>query len=293
MNIEQLLILNQKDLYSYILKQIVGLPHTLLRDKWLVVNVDDTPKPMLCAHLDTVNGGHYNLSKDDIIQKDDIVSLLPTSKARCLGGDDRCGVYIALKLINDIKRGVVPQDKYSFGFFFDEEIGGVGSYDYSTDERFKVEQHTAFIGLDRRNAVIGKPEVASYNYDSEELFTVFDAYQYDVGSFTDCAVLSEACNVACVNLSVGYNHEHTTKEYINQNDMLFTYWQLREVVFSEDVYTYTDTYSKYHTSIEADEIPCELCGVHEKLYKVFDEECYDTLQVCESCATFIHNEYNY
>ncbi|MDR1615391.1 MAG: hypothetical protein LBS26_07495 [Campylobacteraceae bacterium] len=201
---------------------------TLKTDKSLVVLTGKRAKPMLCVHLDTINDheGH-SLSAEDIKEQDGILSLSFKSAA-CLGGDDRCGLAIALNLIET--------EKYHFGFFLDEEIGSSGSHE--CDLSNVIKQITCFIGLDRRNTTMGKPEFASYKHDNCELSEKLTAdwKNLEGGSSTDCRTLAERYSLACYNLSVGYNNEHKTTEYIYVPDTFYTLMKLKDMEWNETAY---------------------------------------------------------
>ena len=161
---------------------------------------------LMCMHIDTINDARNTKApaKGDLYVRRNYIALLPNSDCACLGGDDRCGCYIALKLMD---RGV----PFAFGFFVDEEIGGQGSAEcINTIKELNV---TSFIGLDRK----GSDELALYGYDNQELICLFEAmgYNSDWGSFTDASNLARALGIACVNLSIGYQHEHTHNEFID------------------------------------------------------------------------------
>ena len=161
---------------------------------------------LVCVHIDTINDARAAKAptERELYIRKNYIALLPNADCACLGGDDRCGCYIALKLLD---RGV----PFAFGFFTDEEIGGLGSSRcINAIEALNV---TSFIGLDRR----GSNELALYGWDNEELVCLFEAMRYNTawGSFTDASNLAGALGIACVNLSIGYQHEHTHSEFID------------------------------------------------------------------------------
>lgn len=161
---------------------------------------------LVCVHIDTINDARAAKAptERELYIRRNYIALLPNADCACLGGDDRCGVYIALKLLD---RGI----PFAFGFFTDEEIGGLGSSRcINAIEALNV---TSFIGLDRR----GSNELALYGWDNEELVCLFEAMGYNRawGSFTDASNLAGALGIACVNLSIGYQHEHTHNEFID------------------------------------------------------------------------------
>lgn len=174
--------------------------------------------PLMCTHLDTINTHRKTpLKRSDLYINKDYIGLPTSTKKACLGGDDRCGVYIALELL----ASRVP---YAFGFFLDEEIGGVGSKKYIP---IMDDNITALVGLDRK----GSNDVALYGYDNNELTEIFEkqGYKKAFGTFTDASNIAEGCDLACVNLSIGYYNEHTPTEQIHFSETENTLNILRKV----------------------------------------------------------------
>lgn len=107
MKIGSLLIRTQEEL----LEHIGNLPNIEKFEGGLIYNPSDETLPMLCVHLDTINTHHKsNLTIDDIDIKGSVMSLKANTKAHCLGGDDRAGVWIALKLIEAMENGDISKN---------------------------------------------------------------------------------------------------------------------------------------------------------------------------------------
>lgn len=195
----KLLTLNQKELHELVKKEALkkNMPMQEKENAWLLINYHPN-YPLLVAHLDTV--------RQTPLKKEDLIINEPIIKARdgVLGGDDRCGVWIILKLIR-------MKAKYSYLLCWDEEIGCIGS------SLFPIEKYkfSCLIGLDRRGAT----DCALYGHENSTLIKIFkDRGFFPVdGSITDVAILAEKSQLACVNLSVGFFNEHTAEEFINLN----------------------------------------------------------------------------
>lgn len=202
----ELLLLSQEELLSYISRIYAPLYTKQEFEGGIVFIPKNVEKyPLMCAHLDTINTHRKTpLERSDLYINKDYIGLPTSTKKACLGGDDRCGVYIALELL----ASGLP---YAFGFFLDEEIGGIGSDAYSAI--IDTTHITALIGLDRK----GSNDVALYGYDNNELTEIFvkQGYKRAFGTFTDASNLAEGCDLACVNLSIGYYNEHTPNEQIH------------------------------------------------------------------------------
>ncbi len=148
---------------------------------------------------------HYDTVFDSYPQKKNIClsgNLLTTDGKTILGADDRAGVYLCLELA-----------KYSkYTLFCDlEEVGGDGAELFCQENPyFKTK---AFIELDRMN----DNDAVFYHHISEafEDYILSYGWQRAFGSFSDISILSPFYNIPSVNLSVGYNYQHSTKERLD------------------------------------------------------------------------------
>lgn len=249
-----------------------------------------TPKqpdhyPLICSHYDTVRltpPKGYNI-KEGII----------TSIEGALGGDDRCGVAIALSLM---QAGVLA----NYAFFDEEEYGAVGSRDFLIETPWIAKESSCYIGLDRR----GHKDAAVYNYRSNKLLDVVGIYGFKEvnGSMTDVSVIEEDLPKATVNLSVGFNHEHTSNETIHIDVVMNTLQAMKEIVdtctgvYFDDLeafgkYTDSDYYQDYDYRNTGDywdkdqdyvekEVEELLCG--ENRYSVQEE----IRMHCDGCLFF-------
>lgn len=240
-SISSILRYKQEDLYELILDIV---PPKLSGSGYIILGRGNKPKPMLCVHLDTIN----THSKQVALYIDDIefdptlkmLGLTSDSKASCLGGDDRAGVWIALNILDDFL--TMSEWPYDIGFFNDEEIGCIGSSNY--ENVLKAGQcdninTTCYIGLDRRSEK-GRQEVATYGFDNEELLNMFtqQGYKHVYGSVTDASNLAGAA--PCINLSVGYDNEHTRAEVLYVDCMQETLAVIRGTKFPGEYYEVTN-----------------------------------------------------
>ena len=236
-----LLCITQGDL-GKLLKDTLNL--TITSDKYLIYSKTQVPKPMLCVHLDTINTCSTLVDKTyspkDFKVDNKGVIRVANKNLQCLGGDDRAGVWIALQMIKHMEK--TGNYQYDVGFFYDEEIGCVGSRDYIG--RHPDIKTTAYIGLDRRSPQ-GTQEVALYGSDNETLTRIFTDLGYDIalGSVTDASTLAHS--VACVNLSVGYDNEHTRQEVLYLQCMIDTLEVLKILKFDDKPYPIDITSSNY------------------------------------------------
>ena len=142
-----------------------------------------------------------------------IVSLARKERiSNCLGADDVAGVYAALRMI---EAGV----KATFIFHRDEEHGGRGSAWLAREYPDWLAKFDICLALDRR----GTQDIIvaqSWSKCASDEFVQGLAEQLGMGHskaegiFTDSANYTDLIS-ECSNLSVGYQHEHSTKERLD------------------------------------------------------------------------------
>jgi len=161
---------------------------------------------MLTAHMDTVH--HDNCT---------IVCTSPDGKywmsPQGIGGDDRCGIFAIMKIIETHKCSVL--------FTEDEETGCVGAKKYADfakknpDKTEYVPKNLNYIiEIDRKNA----DDAVFYscdNPDFEKFVTEDTGFKTAHGSCSDISYVAPALGVAAVNFSSGYYNPHQISEYIN------------------------------------------------------------------------------
>lgn len=165
----------------------------------------DTPV-MLVAHLDTVH-------KEPV---QSISKLNGTwTSPQGIGGDDRCGVYMILDLIE-----ALPFKPYVL-FSTEEEVGCLGTKKFLQDFPVNEFDIKFLIEFDRK----GRDEVVFYdcdNHDFHAFITENTSYEKKFGSYTDICHIMEKWDTAGVNFSCGYYNAHTLSEYVKIGEMMNT-----------------------------------------------------------------------
>lgn len=185
----------------------------LLAEK--VVGSGEGATIILSAHMDSVN----NIQKGrKVVEVDGIF----TSTKGVLGADDRAGMAIVLAVLRNVEKtafdGVIK-----VAFSREEEIGCVGS-GYIDKEWIKGSDLA--IVVDRR----GNNDIVVGNFSQAFCSTAVGEFLENCSAILDSdwqaieGGISDACtfadlNVNSVNLSAGYRHEHTEKEYVVFDDM--------------------------------------------------------------------------
>lgn len=155
---------------------------------------------MLIAHLDTVH-------KEPVVNICWDSSYNVAMSPQGIGGDDRCGVYMILRVIKDLKCHVL--------FCEDEEIGGRGAADFTYSGLSPAVNF--LIEFDRK----GNNDAVFYDCENMDFIDLLKQYGFkeDYGSFSDISTIAPHLGRAAVNVSSGYYRQHTTSEYVNMREM--------------------------------------------------------------------------
>ena len=239
----------------------------------------------LIAHIDTV---FRFLPREFFYDSDKKVLWSPGGA----GFDDRAGIYVILSIL---EAGYKP----SIIFTDQEEKGGVGA-------KYLIKDHPncwfndcrALIELDRAN----KEDCVFYecdNIDFERFIENF-GFQSDWGTFSDISIIAPAWGIAAVNLSIGYEDEHTGSERLHCDWCDLTIERVKKILFeSKNMQSYVYIpyiYNKYNnfSSIENKSTEeenyylnqCITCGVHFQNpfdgYIISDFNNFK-YRVCDSC----------
>lgn len=184
------------------------------------IKYGEGPTILLSAHMDI-----YSELEDNrkIVEKGTILS----SSSGILGADDRAGIAAVISILKRI-----PDSNFSgeikVAFTVEEEVGCVGSRNISPGFLANVD---AAIVFDRRG---NRDIVTSYaNYTrfcTTEFGELFEEagrlvgmpdWKVTAGGLSDARVFSEY-DIQSVNLSVGYQHEHTDLETVDYAETLET-----------------------------------------------------------------------
>lgn len=213
---EKLVKMTQPELKTFLTLQLKS-KYDDVESKDGYVFAKGTYPVLLVAHMDTV---HLETPKQFKYKKNGDVISSPQG----LGGDDRCGVYMILKIIKEIKCSVL--------FVEDEEVGSVGAKKFVKSFKGKNELKLNYIiEFDRRNA----NDAVYYDLDNKEFedFVTESSgghFETAFGSFSDICVLAPFFRVAAVNLSCGYYKEHTLETYTVYSEMEKNIAKAKEII---------------------------------------------------------------
>ena len=196
MTFEDILRMRQKELKHFLSACLKEQGYTVTRQKGFLYAKGDAPV-LLVAHLDTV---HHEQPSIICRSEDGRYMMSPQG----IGGDDRCGVYMILQILKEVRCHVL--------FCEDEETGGRGARAFAgsgmnVDVNYIVE-------MDRR----GSNDAVFYGCDNPEFteFVCSFGFEEAGGSFSDISVIAPHLKTAAVNISAGYYNEHRLHEMIDR-----------------------------------------------------------------------------
>ena len=187
-----------------------------------VLTIGNKPRVSFMAHYDTVHREHGFQSV--------IVDTcgVATSDSNCLGADDTTGVWILLGMI---KHGV----EGTYVIHAAEEVGCVGSEALVKSNPPWLEHTDAAISFDRYGTDSIITHQANGRTCSDEFaHSLAEVLQLPMradswGTYTDSNEYS-AVIPECTNVSVGYDHQHTSREY---QDLYFAESLLESVCMAQ------------------------------------------------------------
>lgn len=203
---EKICRMSQEELKRYLTNRLKSKYNNITEMNGFVYAEGSFPV-LLVAHMDTV---HKDTVKQIVYTgngKDNI------SSPQGIGGDDRCGIYMILQIIEKFDCHVL--------FTEDEEIGCVGADKYvnAIEDGFVAKPNVNYIiELDRK----GDKDAVFYQCDNPEFedFILQDKdWHFAYGSFTDIVEIAPIIGAAAVNFSCGYYNAHTTTEYVVLSEM--------------------------------------------------------------------------
>jgi len=187
---------------------------------YVVSNTHGHSKVLWSSHIDTMHrdiGTSDGMLTQEVWLGDDGIAFV-TDTADCLGADDGAGMYLMFNMImNDVAGTYI--------FHRGEEIGCWGSGEMAKHHVDWLKQFTHAIAFDRRGTTSiithQRGERACSDALGSQLASLFDMdYELDpTGVYTDTAEYMDIIP-ECVNVSIGYQNEHSHLETLDTNHVL-------------------------------------------------------------------------
>jgi putative aminopeptidase FrvX len=190
--------------------------------------------PMFIAHTDTVHA----LVDEIVVREETLVKpntfglkfddqtflslkgYTPDGEPTGIGGDDKCGVFIALELLRTLS-------KVKVGLFVSEETGCHGSS--KCDPNFLNDVGYAIQFDAPGNALITElcSGVRLYEKDGEFINKLKPIFEQSMGTvsdeqshpYTDVSQIKRKGDFSCINFSCGYYNMHTVQEFVVIDDV--------------------------------------------------------------------------
>lgn len=275
----------------------------LLREHYGDNNVISTPDYIIAkgdipvgivAHMDTV---HRTPVQELFYDREKNVLWSPEG----IGADDRAGVY---SMIEILRTGLKP----TLILTTDEECGAIGASALVSDFKDAPCKLNFLIELDRR----GEDDCVFYDCDNEDFSKYIEQFGFKTqwGSFSDICYICPGWKIAGVNLSIGYDDEHTKFERLYLNHMFSTIDKvcniLRFVDHEKDVFEFIQAtpYTGYGSFLGGSTGSfSKIYGYNKNAYGDEEEEiCWDCLGIftkdelkiinSENCAVYCKDCYN-
>lgn len=283
--------MNQKQLHKGlkdIFSDMYGQRAVINKEKYLYIQ--GTTPVLLVAHLDTVfkapNRGIYFDQEKNVIW----------GGVTGLGADDRAGVFGIIWLIS------CYEFRPHILFVEDEEIGGHGSISAAKDNIIDPKQFKYVIELDRANA----KDCVFYDCANVPFAKYIESFGFETahGTFSDISILCPAWGIAGVNLSIGYQNEHSLAEMLTVHWMLETLDKVALMLedaenaeryeymatapeFGTCICSYCDSPTSYSTAMI---IPKEYTQEGREMKKVCLNCMPDHVDYCDNCHEFYEVE---
>lgn len=282
--VKNLCSLREEQLYTFLVKVLYHKGYKKIwREAGFIAAEGEIPICLL-AHMDTVFS-YVPYTEDFYYDSQKKVLWSPFGS----GFDDRAGIAIILELL---ERGYRPH----IIFTDKEEVGGVGAHELV--KRFPRAPFDCkmLIQLDRAN----ENDCVFYQCDNhkfEDYISSF-GFKYAEGTFSDISVIAPSWKIAAVNLSVGYENEHSYAELLHCNWCNKTIDKVESILLDVERVKHfkyipkkckpTKIYGRYYdynstntTGIDT----CLMCGTPINSYKeayFFNEKGYN-YAVCRDC----------
>lgn len=195
--------MTQKEVKAYMAQYLASQKYNVENQDGFLYAKGEVPV-LLVAHMDTV---HRQLPTK-IVEVDGKIS-----SPQGIGGDDRCGVFMIMNIIKNLRCSVLLCE--------DEESGGIGARKFTKSQFIDKLDVNYMIEFDRMNA----NDAVFYSCDNPgftDFVTDCTGFKTAFGSFSDISVVAPAAKVAAVNMSCGYYKAHTTDEYVVYEEMMNT-----------------------------------------------------------------------
>lgn len=254
---ERLVSLSEKEILKAMSQYLkVKYDNNLIITKDYIVAIGNIPIALV-AHMDTVfktpvSNLYYDQRKG--------VLWSPEG----LGADDRAGIFAIIKIIQE---GLRPSIILTTG----EEEGGVGACALiEVHSKCPIPNLKYMIQLDRH----GTNDCVFYDCYCPEFVNYIESFGFckRLGSFTDISFLMPEWQIVGVNLSVGYENEHSYKEFLNIEPLFDTIKKVKKMLTEKDIpnFTYDEAVANASMWWKQRDVFGQHCNKCKKLYSEYE-----------------------
>lgn len=214
---EYIVSLSQKELIKVMEKYLKKKYSTvIMTDKYLYA--EGNIPIALAAHLDTV----FPRQPDEVYY-DPKHGVMWSPQG--LGADDRAGVFAIVNILKDNLRPHVL-------LLTDEEMGCIGA-DALAKKKMPFKELKYIIELDRQ----GHDDCVFYDCFNPKFTEYIQSFGFceEWGTYSDISSLCPAWNVCGVNLSIGYENEHSVSEILHVDAMFNTINKVKQMLKEENI----------------------------------------------------------
>lgn len=253
--------LSQKSVRKTMLSLLKSKYKTIYATKDYIMAIGDVPIALV-AHMDTVfTSPPLNIYYD----REQGIMWSPDG----LGADDRAGVFGIIKIVQNGLRPTIILTT-------DEEKGGLGADCLIRDFKEAPVKLNYIIQLDRR----GIRDCVFYDCENLEFTKYIESFGFkeNFGSFSDISTICPEWGVAGVNLSIGYENEHSYFETLDVKAMFSTLTKVIKMINSDNIpeFKYISGFCKYGYNYGYG------YGLARKYPYYYDFED-DNVSICEDC----------
>lgn len=236
----------EKNVRKYIRKEIKDLVDYMETDSYgnllavkKVGRTEGKPVIMLNAHMDTVS---KVLKNKVVVEESGVFRAYYGKKQTVLGADDRAGIAVVISILDNIPNSFEGTIKVSFTR--EEEIGCIGASKVDEDFYSDVDLSVTFDRKGNKDIVVGTwghPFCSNEVGNALENISKSNNFEYRCieGGISDAYEFSFN-EINSVNISVGYENEHTNSEFLVYKDMHIAYEFGLSILKDISMYDYKD-----------------------------------------------------
>jgi hypothetical protein len=226
--LERLVSLSQAGMHKVMKTYLQSKYEKVIVKEKYIVAIGNIPIALV-AHMDTV----FKYPVDNMYY-DDRKGVIWSPEG--LGADDRAGIFAIIQIL---KSGLRP----SVILTTDEENGGIGAAALA-GKKCPIPNLKYMIQLDRR----GTNDCVFYDCYNPSFIEYVESFGFVErwGSFSDISVLMPAWKICGVNLSVGYEDEHSISETLHIKPLFNTIEKVKNMLKVENIPTFAYEELKSH-----------------------------------------------